>query len=295
MVGRIAGLALAALALVPPGADAAAPDARRVADDVFSTRSDGGRYFAYAETNGRITVLGGDTPIHVDAPAPCSIPDGHRGTFLVTCARNSANIPNLLDAASGTLTEIPGMGMTYNPGYDEFGELGTHWLAGVTAESGQLRVLYLNRQTGERRLAEAASSRPVLRDLDSPELARVRPQPPADRLFIRRGSYIVTSQRARRSPDALVLRRSGERTRILSRCARRLDCSSVSVSSRFVTWAEGSTGYAFSLRTAHTSFWRFRSAQSAVRFNIAQTRTRLFFQVPTGRAMSRLYRSPLPR
>jgi hypothetical protein len=219
---------------------------------------------------------------------------GSRGVFLVRCLReDGAYEPRLFFARTLETRPVRGAGPR-----DDLSGIGRRWVVGEVRD--EARTVYLNRRTGERREEPQADGlvRPA-RDLDSPGLERLAPQPAGGAVAFSRGP--LTALLRFKRPE-LSLHRDGKRVTRLSRC--RSGCDAVQVGQDRAAWAEvagwGARCDPEPSIDSSLRCWRIRSyaIDGAQRFEwratrvedgcelgceieVAVTRRRVYIQLPT--------------
>ncbi len=182
-----------------------------------------------------------------------------------------------LDVRSGARTPLPGLGGRFGENADEFYvDLGRRWVQGsseVLSAQGCLVRVFVNRDTGEIR-----SDLRGTRDLDSPDLRRLRP--PCPRLLNRSRAVVVVT--------------CAKRRRVLASC-REASCLPQAIAGQWVAWqqrpAKSNAGrlVALNLRTGDRVMWRVRQPVT----QLALARNRLY-AIVSSKTTSRLRLARLP-
>jgi hypothetical protein len=284
-------LALCGLSVGTTSSAVAAPRLHLLARTSTPVVTDRERFALYQPLAGPTVLL--DTRSghrrNVRFDSPCAAPDAWRGRFLIECQTwATVFLPFILDARSGSMTEVPGSGRSFSPSEDYFGRIGRRWLAG-SAAIGPVVAVYLNWHTGQLRSFGESFGTEVPRDLDSPGL---RPLTGASRfgVYLRDRGFTVTQGPQPRAP--LKLRHHSGRARTLDRCDR--PCESISVGGGWVSWSTWYEVHALRLATGKKLTWRFAAGPSSVQ----HTANAIFFDAPIYSGSNfvayRVLEAPLP-
>jgi hypothetical protein len=236
--------------------------------------TDGQRYAAYSAQPGIVTIIDTQTGLSKDHPADsgCAPADAAAGQLLLRCEPTpSSQYPGVMSLHSGAVAYPAGSRPS-----EIYDNIGRYWLRGADplAHGGPVLV-YLNSRTGERRAGAAAGA--GQRDLDTPDLAPLRPCGRTPRSFVQYRSPFVLG--FSKQPALVLTRcRPPKRTTIAS-C--QISCDTPQLSRAWVTWATLNRAYAYSIRTGRRLTWRFSDFDQTLGYSmtVAHTHNRLFVTV----------------
>jgi hypothetical protein len=253
--------------------------------------SDGGRW-AVIWVDGGMEVVDGRTLARrtVDLAGPCAAQFGQpravaSGLVLVECSYSVAvGKPKLhvYDLAAGTFTDVPGTEILLR-GSDgsTISGIGRSWIAfGLTGHHGESTPGLLNWHTGQAAPAPAFA-RDRVGDLDAPSGTRaicraIRRPASRRRLFLYRKPFALVD-RGTASRHRLVLERCDRRPRVLTIGS---SARSVSLGARAVSWIDGATIHARSLRDGRERAWRAPLGKAVL--GLAEVGSRLLVMIQGG-------------
>ena len=244
---KLAIAAIAGVSVVMTGSSAAAESrtttlqARTVTEaGVYPAQTDGRSHVLFGDASGGLRVMAEEgsrlAPVSID---PACLP-GAMGAWSVVVQCPSDKRSLLFVLATRTLRPIPN-----TPSADLLGLPGRYWVSGSTSDpsTGQPRQLYLNVDTGERRLAPYAPT--VRHDLDDPALPLVRSA-------LRNGVLHPSTGILGFSVERLRVRVGRRTVELRARCR----CERVKYSAGVVSWSEGRTVRAYRTSDRRSFVWR---------------------------------------
>jgi hypothetical protein len=249
------------LALALPAAVPAAGAVHQFGTSTTALVTDGVRYAAYKPQPDQLAIRddqSGSVSL-VAGAATCQPLWGAAGVFLVLCPNLSPRY-FVLNAASQSLTPIPGHGTTWDD-YTGFTRIGADWVEAVTSSGGRQSGYYVNWHNGTRKFAPIPDEDALLPgappDLDSPGLRPLGPKEKTVGIAFAESRFLlrqVGTERFPRDYQDLVLFRKGRRVALLDRCHQW--CGSIRLGARLVTWARGTMGFGYDMAHRRQVRWR---------------------------------------